>query len=265
VLCVPKSPEEMNPLVFRARQLFYRAGGPWWRARVAEALGSKRFSRPALGGIDNALEPWLPETGVFFEAGAHDGFTQSNTYHLERHHGWTGVLVEAIPTLAEKATRRRRRAQVFNCALAADAKPGDTVTLRFGDLMSVDKDLPQSADHAAQGAHTAGAQSYEVEVEARTLSSVLDEAGSPRVDLMILDVEGRELDVLRGLDLERHAPRLLVIEMLEMEQQKPAFDELLADHYEAVDVITAWDVLYVRRDVLRVPVLQESRAHNAPS
>lgn len=249
---MPKAPHEMNPLVFRARQVFYRAGGPWWRTRLAERLGSRRFSKPALG-MHDALAPWLPDRGVFLEAGAHDGFTQSNTYFLERHRGWSGVLVEAIPALAAKAARRRPRSRVFNCALVADAKPGATVTLRFGDLMSAVTAVAGAEEHAAQGAATAGARSYAIEVPARTLTSVLEEAAFPAIDLMVLDVEGYELAVLRGLDFDRFTPRLLVIEMLKMDEQKPAFDELLRRRYDDAAAITPYDMLYVRRDAPPAP------------
>jgi hypothetical protein len=39
----------MSPRLFRARQLFYRAGGPWWRARIAERLGSLHASMTSTG------------------------------------------------------------------------------------------------------------------------------------------------------------------------------------------------------------------------
>jgi FkbM family methyltransferase len=255
----------MNPLVFRARQLFYRAGGPWWRMRVAERLGSQRFSKPAVLGMDDALAPWLPERGVFLEVGAHDGFTQSNTYFLERHRGWSGVLIEAVPQLAERCRRRRPGSKVFHCALVDEAAAGQTVTLRFGDLMSVVAGTEGADAQAAQGAATAGARSFEVEVPARTLTSVLEEASVPELDLMVLDVEGHELNVLRGLDFERFAPRMLLIEMLEMDQQQPAFDELLGERYEAAVAITPYDVLYVRRDLTGARGGSASHAHSAPS
>jgi FkbM family methyltransferase len=137
---------------------------------------------------------------------------------------------------------------VFNCALVGEAAAGDTIQLRYGDLMSVVADAPSSRAHAQRGAATAGERSYEVEVPARTLTSVIEEAGSGGIDLMVLDVEGGELEVLRGLDLDRFAPRLLVVEMLEMSSQRAAFDALLASRYESATPLTQWDALYVRRD-----------------
>lgn len=232
---------------FKARQLFYRAGGTWLRRGVFERFGSIRFSKPALYDLDDKLAPYLPEqVGTFLEAGAHDGYTQSNTYWLERQ-GWSGVLVEAIPALAAKARRRRTRSQVFNCALVEEAEPGDTITVTYGDLMSVVSDAEGATGHASQGAATAGSDVYEVTVPARTLTSVLDEAKVDALDLLVLDIEGLELDVLRGLDLDKHPVRLMLIEMLEMDEQRPAFDEFLASRYEPVAALSPYDMLYRRR------------------
>lgn len=237
----------LDRAAFKARQLFYQAGGTWIRRGIFERFGSTRFSKPALYDLDDKLAHYLPDhPGTFVEAGAHDGYTQSNTYWLERQ-GWSGVLVEAIPALAAKARRRRPRSRVFNCALVAEAKPGDTITVTYGDLMSVVSHAEGATSHASQGAATAGSDVYDVTVPARTLTSVLDEADMGEIDLMVLDIEGLELDVLRGLDLDRHAVQLMLIEMLEMDAQRPAFDEFLMPRYEPVEALSPYDMLYRRR------------------
>jgi FkbM family methyltransferase len=229
--------------------LFYRMHGPFWRARLAERLGSTRYSKPALYDVEDRLAPFLPERpGVFLEAGAHDGFTQSNTYWLERHAGWSGVLVEPIPALAARCRRTRPRAQVFSCALVGEASAGDTVTITYGDLMSTLVGGPGSVQdartHATQGAKTAGQRNFEIEVPARTLTSVLEEAGVDGLDLAVLDVEGHELDVLEGLDMERFAPTLLMVEMLDLPRLRPRIEAELSQRYEPVEEITAYDMLY---------------------
>ena len=78
------------------------------RRRAFEACGSSKYSRPSFNALDRKFEKFLDFDGGFFiEAGANDGFEQSNTYHLERWRGWSGVLVEPIPELY--------RASVKNC------------------------------------------------------------------------------------------------------------------------------------------------------
>jgi FkbM family methyltransferase len=232
---------EAQRLLTPARRAFYNAGGPWIRRGVFEALGSRRYSRPARYGMDRRLEQLLPEgPGAFVEAGAHDGFTESNTYYLERFRGWRGLLVEAAPELHAKAARRRPRSRVVQAALVGPERDGEDVKLHFGDLTSTVGD----PGHARRGLDSAGRRGYSVEVPGRTLSSILDETGLGAPDLLVLDIEGAELDALRGLDLERHAPRLMVIEMLDMEAQRPAFDELLGDRYEFVAAVSPEDALY---------------------
>ncbi len=230
-----------------ARRAFYNAGGPYARARVAEALGSERWSWPALHELDRRLDELLGgrEGGVFLEAGAHDGFTQSNTWALERRRGWSGVLVEAVPELHAKAARRRRASTVLHAALVAPEQAGTTVPIAFGDLMS--QVAGDTTDHAAQGLFTAGRDPYVVQVPGRTLDEVLDSAGVAGVDLMLLDLEGHELDALRGLTVERHPVAHLVVEVLDCEAQLPAFRELLGEHFDYAGMLTHCDAHFTAR------------------
>ena len=227
-----------------ARRVFYNADGPWIRRGVYERFGSLKYSRPALHDIDRKLEKLLPKSGgVFVEAGAHDGFTQSNTYYLERHRDWTGLLIEAIPELHAKAASRRS-AKVVQAALVGPDHEGSTVEISFGDLMSK---VGDDGSHAKGGLDNAGLAGYAVQVPARTLSSLLDDAGIQRVDLLSLDVEGLELEVLRGIDFDRHIIDTMVIEMLDMPNQRPVFDELLGSQYEFAGTLSVDDAIYRRR------------------
>jgi FkbM family methyltransferase len=186
--------------------------------------------------MDLRLAELLGDGGVFVEAGANDGFRQSNTYYLERFHGWSGVLVEPIPELADIARKRRRKSRVVNCALVATDFPEDTLTIRFRDLMS-------SADPEVSETSWGWERAYDVAVSARTLTSVLEEAGVGQVDLLSLDVEGQEASVLDGLDLDRFAPKWLLIEVRDRN-----LDRLSSrlPGYEIREWLTDQDALLVR-------------------
>jgi FkbM family methyltransferase len=233
----------LKNVLFDARRLFYNLNGPWYRRGLAEMFGSRRYSHPALFGMDRRLTELMPSrNGVFVEAGAHDGYTQSNTYFLERYLGWSGVLVEPVPELREKCEKRRPRSRVVGCALVGPGHPPQA-TINFGDLMSTLGD----ANYAEGGLAVTGRAAYAATVPAKTLSSVLDEAGVETPDVIVLDLEGHELDALRGLDLDRHAPRFLLIETMDRAKMQPQFDALLGSHFEFAEPVSDFDLLYRRR------------------
>jgi FkbM family methyltransferase len=241
-------PAPVRQRVWQGRRVLARS-----RRRALEAKGDFSASRPALLDLDAKLAQHLDlDWGFFVEAGANDGFDQSNTYFLERARGWRGVLVEPVPALFEEARRERPSARVFNCALVAEDHPGETVTLRYGGLMTTVAGFRDSAedDHAwVAAAHEVAQEEpeHEFTVQARTLTSVLDEANAPEIDLLSLDVEGFEPQVLKGLDLSRHAPRFVLVEIRDMATGRAPVEAELGDRYEPVEALTPYDMLYRRR------------------
>ena len=218
------------------------------RRRFFESLGWKRYSRPALHDIDRKLERYLGFSGGYFvEAGANDGYTQSNTYYLERFRGWRGVLVEPLPELAAICRRERPRSHVFCCALVGQDYGRTTAPMLAANLMSLVRGAQKSpegdARHCREAAAVQELEVREIEVPVRTLTSVLDEAGARAIDLLSLDVEGYELQVLAGLDLARYRPRYMLIEARFREE----IDERLARDYVVADELSHHDVLYVAR------------------
>jgi FkbM family methyltransferase len=117
-----------------------------------------------------------------------------------------------------------------------------TVTGALGDAAT-------TARHVALGLSVQGlAQTYTLQVPARTLTQVLDEAGiAGEIDLLSLDIEGGEPAALRGLDLERHAPRYICVEA----RARPEIEAALAGRYEIAEVLQDsglhQDVLFRRR------------------
>jgi FkbM family methyltransferase len=219
------------------------------RRSAFERLGSDRYSHPAYDDLDRKLANYLPErNGTFVEAGAYDGYWSSNTYWFERFRDWSGVLVEPVPEMAEAARRERPRSQVFQCALVAPDCGHARVSLLFGGTMSLllGEANGDEADHARTGAKMEGRETFRIDVPARTLTAVLDEASITDIDLISLDVEGFEADVLRGLDLRRHAPRFLLVEMLRPEQSRPIIEAILGPRYEHEAQLSSRDHLYRR-------------------
>ncbi len=146
------------------------------------------------------------DNGVCVEVGAFDGVTGSATLSFERR-GWTAILVEPLPDLAARI-RTTRRGRLFEVA----AGPANT-TVRL-KVARNDKAISTVADSADQQRFYALRQETwdEIQVIQRTLDSILSEAGVSKVDFATIDVEGFELEVLRGWNLARWRPRILIVE-----------------------------------------------------
>ena len=141
-------------------------------------------------------------SGFFVEVGANRPRQESQTWHLEQL-GWTGVLIEPQPDLADEL-RRVRAAKVFAVACSSPANAGRRMHLHVaGALSALDR------ERMAPGAQAERV----IEVPVRTLDDVLIEAGAPAgFDFLSVDVEGHELEVLSGFDFARWRPRLVLLE-----------------------------------------------------
>lgn len=151
---------------------------------------------------DRILARLLPDAaGTCLEVGAYDGVDRSNTYLFERH-GWRCILVEPNSELCERI-RASRTAVVFECA--ASEKCGEAVLYLgagINDLCSSLEAQPAGNDAPRKA----------VLVPTRTIDSMLDEAGVNLLAFATIDVEGHEIQVLRGFALDRWKPGLLVVE-----------------------------------------------------
>lgn len=222
-----------------------------WRRRIFECFGNPKYSRPAANDLDAKLAKYLDfRGGTFVEAGANNGYSQSNTYYLEKILGWRGLLVEPIPALFEQCRRERKGARVCPCALVADDYPEPTIVIHFAGLMSAVEGSRKGTEDLAQRIREGLrvqklSQTYTLRVPARTLASLLEEHGFPGgVDFLSLDVEGYEIQVLQGLNLAKHAPRHLLVET----QDPDAIDRALGPDYARVEQMSWHDFFYRRRD-----------------
>jgi len=134
--------------------------------------------------------------------GANDPQLRSQTWHLEQA-GWTGVLIEPQPDLAD-LLRLHRKAPVFAVACSSPRNAGRTLPLHVaGPLSALDR------EHMAPGAVPEAV----INVPIRTLDSVLEEtAALEGFDFLSIDVEGHEIEVLEGFKIARWRPRLILIE-----------------------------------------------------
>jgi len=152
------------------------------------------------------------ENGYFVEVGANDPTNHgSQSWHLETNLKWNGILVEPIPELAEKCRKTRPKASTYECVCVDKNAPKSLALFIPYDKYSHDEIHCRSAI----GKNIDGSkftEHKEINVQARTLDSILEEENVENIDLLSIDVEGAELEVLRGTSLNKYKPNLVLLE-----------------------------------------------------
>jgi FkbM family methyltransferase len=146
--------------------------------------------------------------GFYVDIGAADGIGLSNTYFFEQM-GWRGVCVEPHPQRYLECVRARPRSRVVHAAVSRRGSWGlanFTVVVGAPDLSF----LTTNAAHVAR-ARIEGQGLVPVPVPLADMEAILAPYDGP-IDFVSLDVEGAELDVLHGFDLQRRRPAAWVIE-----------------------------------------------------
>ena len=144
--------------------------------------------------------------GCYVDVGASNPIVDSNTYALYTR-GWRGICVDPL-WFTDWSTVRP--GDIFiNAALGA--APGETTFHIYEDTLQISTASSKTKDHWATRGGTDPSRSMRVSV--RTLNDVLHEHLAGRIlHLVSIDVEGMEDEVLKGLDLRRYRPWLMVVE-----------------------------------------------------
>ena len=213
-----------------------------WRRHLALQFGNTSYCRSGCWQLMEELFRDRPP-GVFVEAGAHDGWTGSNTYWLEASMGWRGVLVEPVPGLYEACRKERPRAKVFHGALVATDYGQPQIEVECSGLVSTVKGSAMAGETLEiAGAYYGVTTRPTVSVPALTLNTCLERSGFEQVDFISLDVEGFEPQALAGLDLKRWRPTYLLIEC----NDENAVRMALGDDYEIERRLPPRDILFRR-------------------
>lgn len=152
----------------------------------------------------------------YVEVGALDGRRFSNSYTFEQL-GWNGICIEAHPEYYEHTVRNRPNATVVHAACSDSNEDHITFHANHRGTLSSVEPLDENMLKDRFGEYFGG---YEpIKVPARTLTSILKEANAPRnISMLSIDVEGHEMQVLRGIDFNQYNFRLIFVEAMEEEE-----------------------------------------------
>ena len=156
--------------------------------------------------------------GVFVEIGCALPFVDNNSAYFEKQ-GWTGFSIDAQDKFAPLWAERKT--PFLNAAVSEKSETRDFV--HFTEKEGWEYNLGGFAD-IAQAEDLATYDHKVMSIDCAPLSELLPDLES--CDLLLIDVEGAEEEVLRGVDLERLQPRCILIE----NNRLPGGDESVRSH-----------------------------------
>jgi FkbM family methyltransferase len=220
--------------------------------------------------IFDTLSKHVEERGdrvKFVQVGANVGTSDGDpVFPYVKYHGWRGALVEPVPYLFEKLKSNYRDypgLEFFDlCCSGSEGRfpfyiieesaATDSILAPF--LSSFDKDVILK--------HTSlipNLENYikEIDMHAVRVDTIIDRANLRGFNALIVDTEGHDDLVVAGLNLDTHAPELIMIEHrhLRFESLRSNHERLLDYGYEPIWMFS--DIIYLRKADLNYPLLKK--------
>jgi FkbM family methyltransferase len=188
-----------------------------------EAIGGGPSYPSEIGQDKWVLAKMFPGVtdGYFLDVGSGHGTIGSNTKALEER-GWTGICVDPFPTHMEGRTCQMIKEVVSSVS-------GKTVRFHtHAGLGGIAETLGKWKEEASK--------SPAVDLTTVTLAEILERAKAPTyIHFLSLDIEGAELDALRGIGLETYRFGAMAIEHNEEEPKRTDIINYLRQYgYERV-------------------------------
>ena len=139
--------------------------------------------------------------GVYVDVGCHHPLINNNTYYLYKR-GWSGINIDLDFNSIE----------MFNYFRPGDDNYKTAVSNKKGEakLYFFHNRAPKNTLNKSNGR---GAKSVK-KIYTEKLDNILKKSKIKKIDFLTIDVEGNELNVLKGLNFNKYKPKVISIELI---------------------------------------------------
>lgn len=214
--------------------------------------------------------------GVFIEIGAYDGESFSNTSCLADL-GWKGYYVEPIPQYAAICQQRHSsNPNVTVITSCVGEKDGIEVELSTAgpftsaiedEIETISKSKLSSTLEALGWNHSPSSSSNSssgiprIKSTTMSLNTLCTKYQLPKkggIDVMIIDVEGFEWPILRSFDIKTYQPKLIIVEIQELQARYRSNQRTQDDAEELFKYFHSHDYAILYKDIVNTIFIHRS-------
>ena len=199
-------------------------------------------------GLDMLADDFFKnrKNGIYIDVGCHQPFLNNNTYRLYKR-GWIGINIDLDFNTIDMFNFFRKKD--LNIQTAVSDKEEERNLFFFHNRSAVNTLSDES-----------GIKAKEIKkIKTRSLNSIIENSRfkNKKINYVSIDVEGFELNVLKGFDLNKYKPDLIIIEFIETrikEYYLQNIDNILdSDIYKFMDKNNYKLINWVHDDLVFVP------------
>jgi FkbM family methyltransferase len=155
--------------------------------------------------------------GFYIDVGANDPKIDSVTKAFYDA-GWSGINIEPVVRFYEKLQNHRPRDLNLNYAVSSETGEVTIYDVDVSGWATLDKSV-------ADNFKLKGKTTKSYTVEARTLKDICRDCDRSEIHFLKIDVEGFELEVLKGADFTTYRPWIVVIESTKPDSQVEDYEK----------------------------------------
>lgn len=184
--------------------------------------------------IDSLLRAHIRKLGrpinglTYIEIGANHPVCTNSTYLWKRKYGINGILVEANPKLIKDLQKFRGDDHIINAAVCTQ----DVKEIEF--FISPENEISSLNEKFVNAWKDLGVQER-VSVPAMRINSLLEMTKDIEAVILIIDVEGMDLDLLKDINFDKYRP--LIIETEPSDGFAPGTSNAMIEYLESKDYV----------------------------
>lgn len=147
----------------------------------------------------------IKKKGFFVEVGCNDPIYNSNSYFLEKHLQYSGISIDGID-FKKEFKKLRPKTKFFNRII--DKKKGIKKFYKVIDVEGWENQMSTLHKNNLKTGKTFNAKI--IKVKSTPLNNLIPK--QKIIDILMIDVEGHELNVLKSINLKKYKPKVILIE-----------------------------------------------------